>query len=125
MVGGVGGGFGTGAGAGPPWSARIRPAAAQGGALVSAIGHWNRPGPRYTLRLPATGSPPSFPPHPFMPPPPPAQARTRFDLKSASLPVLAVVLKTTDAALLATELAGCVADAPGFFDNDTVLIDLD
>ncbi|MCW5234389.1 septum site-determining protein MinC [Verminephrobacter eiseniae] len=59
-----------------------------------------------------------------MAPTPPAQARTRFDLKSASLPVLAVVLKTTDAALLASELAGCVADAPGFFDNDPVLIDL-
>src|SRR6218665_3883805 len=72
--------------------------------------HPPRPGPRYTLRLPATGSPASFAPHPFMAPPPPAQARTRFDLKSASLPVLAVVLKTTDAALLATELAGCVAD---------------
>src|SRR6218665_3335188 len=82
------------------------------GSLVSAIGHWSRPGPRYTLRLPATGSPASFAPHPFMAPTPPAQARTRFDLKSASLPVLAVVLKTTDAALLASELAGCVADAP-------------
>src|SRR6218665_2814867 len=82
------------------------------------MGHWSRPGPRYTLRLPATGSRASFAPHPFMAPTPPAQARTRFDLKSASLPVLAVVLKTTDAALLASELAGCVAAAPGFFGND-------
>ncbi|MCW5221789.1 septum site-determining protein MinC [Verminephrobacter aporrectodeae] len=54
----------------------------------------------------------------------PAQARTCFDLKSASLPVVAVVLKTTDFALLAADLAGRVADAPGFFDNDPVLIDL-
>lgn len=53
-----------------------------------------------------------------------AQARTSFDLKSASLPVVAVVLKTTDAAQLAADLAERVADAPGFFDNDPVLIDL-
>jgi septum site-determining protein MinC len=53
-----------------------------------------------------------------------AQARTSFDLKSASLPVVAVVLKTTDAAVFAAELADRVADAPGFFDNDPVLIDL-
>lgn len=53
-----------------------------------------------------------------------AQVRTRFDLKSASLSVVAVLLKTTDAAQFATELAERVADAPGFFDNDPVLIDL-
>ena len=53
-----------------------------------------------------------------------AQARTSFDLKSASLPVVAVVLKTTDAAVFAADLAERVADDPGFFDNDPVLIDL-
>lgn len=53
-----------------------------------------------------------------------AQSRSSFDLKSASLPVVAVVLKTTDAAQFAADLAGRVADAPGFFDNDPVLIDL-
>ncbi|ART50432.1 septum site-determining protein MinC [Acidovorax carolinensis] len=53
-----------------------------------------------------------------------AQARTSFDLKSASLPVVAVVLKTTDAAQFAADLAERVADDPGFFDNDPVLIDL-
>lgn len=53
-----------------------------------------------------------------------AQARTRFDLKSASLSVVAVLLKTTDAAQFAAELAERVSDAPGFFDNDPVLIDL-
>ncbi len=51
-------------------------------------------------------------------------ARTSFDLKSASLPVVAVVLKTTDAAELAADLAERLADDPGFFDNDPVLIDL-
>jgi len=51
-------------------------------------------------------------------------ARTSFDLKSASLPVVAVVLKTTDAAVLAADLAERLADDPDFFDNDPVLIDL-
>ena len=54
----------------------------------------------------------------------PEQVRTSFDLKSASLPVVAVVLKTTDAAQFAADLAERVADDPGFFDNDPVLIDL-
>ena len=51
-------------------------------------------------------------------------ARTSFDLKSASLPLVAVVLKTTDTATLAADLAARMADPPGFFDNDPVLIDL-
>jgi septum site-determining protein MinC len=53
-----------------------------------------------------------------------AQARNSFDLKSASLPVVAVLLKTADAAQFEADLAERVADAPGFFDNDPVLIDL-
>ena len=51
-------------------------------------------------------------------------ASTSFDLKSASLPVVAVVLKSTDTAALAADLAARMADSPGFFDNDPVLIDL-
>ncbi|RYF28183.1 MAG: septum site-determining protein MinC [Comamonadaceae bacterium] len=51
-------------------------------------------------------------------------ARTSFDLKSAQLPVVAVVLKTTDANVLASDLAARMADDPEFFDNDPVLIDL-
>ena len=39
-------------------------------------------------------------------------ARASFDLKSASLPVVAVVLKTTDAAVLGSELALRMADSP-------------
>ena len=50
--------------------------------------------------------------------------RTSFDLKSASLPVVAVVLKTTDAAVIGNELALRMSDAPDFFDNDPVVIDL-
>ena len=51
-------------------------------------------------------------------------ARTSFDLKSATLPLVAVALKTTDTATLAADLAARMADSPGFFDNDPVLIDL-
>jgi septum site-determining protein MinC len=51
-------------------------------------------------------------------------ARTSFDLKSASLPVVAVVLKTVDMHAVAAELAQRMADDPDFFDNDPVLIDL-
>ena len=53
-----------------------------------------------------------------------AQSRTSFDLKSASLPVVAVVLKTTDAAQFAVDLAERVAGAPAVFHFDPVLIDL-
>ena len=51
-------------------------------------------------------------------------ARTSFDLKSASLAMVAMVLRTTDTATLARDLAARMAGAPGFFDNDPVLIDL-
>ena len=51
-------------------------------------------------------------------------AHTSFDLKSASLPMVAVVLKSTDTETLSSDLAARMADAPGFFDNDPVLIDL-
>ncbi|MFT3812896.1 MAG: septum site-determining protein MinC [Acidovorax sp.] len=49
---------------------------------------------------------------------------TSFELKSAQLPVVAVVLKTADTATLAAELAARLGDDPNFFDNDPVLIDL-
>lgn len=52
------------------------------------------------------------------------QHRSSFDLKSASLPVVAVVLKSTDVEVLAAELSQRLADDPDFFDNDPVLIDL-
>lgn len=51
-------------------------------------------------------------------------ARTSFDLKSAQLPVVAVVLKDTDIHVLAHDLAERLAADPDFFDNDPVLIDL-
>ncbi|OJX29462.1 MAG: septum site-determining protein MinC [Burkholderiales bacterium 68-12] len=49
---------------------------------------------------------------------------SHFDLKSAQLPAVAVVLKTTDAAVFAADLAERLAGDPEFFDNDPVLIDL-
>ncbi|WP_353233739.1 septum site-determining protein MinC [Diaphorobacter ruginosibacter] len=52
------------------------------------------------------------------------QSRTSFDLKSAQLPVVAVVLKSPDISAFAAELAARVADDPEFFDNDPILIDL-
>ncbi|RID96888.1 septum site-determining protein MinC [Simplicispira hankyongi] len=51
-------------------------------------------------------------------------ARTRLELKSASLPVVAVLLRSPDPAQLAADLADRLADDPGFFDHDAVLIDL-
>jgi septum site-determining protein MinC len=47
-----------------------------------------------------------------------------FDLKSASLTLVALVLKTTNLAVLAQELDRRFADAPGLFDNDPIVIDL-
>jgi septum site-determining protein MinC len=47
-----------------------------------------------------------------------------FELKSAALTLVAVLLKTTDLALLAQELESRFADAPGLFDHDPVAIDL-
>jgi septum site-determining protein MinC len=47
-----------------------------------------------------------------------------FDLKSASLPLVAVVLKTADLDALAAELAARLDDTPDFFDQDPVVIDL-
>lgn len=51
-------------------------------------------------------------------------ARTSFDLKSAQLPVVAIVLRDTDVQVLANDLAERLAADPDFFDHDPVLIDL-
>jgi len=47
-----------------------------------------------------------------------------FDLKSASLTLVALLLRTTDLALLAQELSARFADTPGLFDRDPLVIDL-
>ena len=55
---------------------------------------------------------------------PQPNASPTFELKSAALTLVALVLKTTDLALLAQELEARFADAPGLFDQDPVAIDL-
>ena len=55
---------------------------------------------------------------------PTGAVRPSFDLKSAQLPVLSIVLRSTDASALVDDLAKRLADDPDFFDNDPVLIDL-
>ena len=47
-----------------------------------------------------------------------------FELKSAALTMVALVLKTTDLAELAQEMDARFGDAPALFDNDPVAIDL-
>lgn len=50
--------------------------------------------------------------------------RTSFDLKSAQLPVVAVMLKSTDGAAIAAQFERQLGDDQAFFDDDLVLIDL-
>jgi septum site-determining protein MinC len=47
-----------------------------------------------------------------------------FDLKSASLTLVALVLKTTNLGVLAEELEHRFGDAPALFDGDPVVLDL-
>jgi septum site-determining protein MinC len=49
---------------------------------------------------------------------------TSFELKSATLSMVAVVLKTTDIASLSQAMDERFGDAPGLFDQDPVAIDL-
>ena len=52
------------------------------------------------------------------------QAPAAFELKSAALTLVEVMLKTTDLARLSQALAERFADAPGMFDHDPVAIDI-
>jgi septum site-determining protein MinC len=47
-----------------------------------------------------------------------------FEIKSANLPLVALLLKSADLAELARELAVRFGDIPDFFDNDPLVIDL-
>ena len=47
-----------------------------------------------------------------------------FEIKSATLPLVALLLKSADLARLADELHGRFADLPEFFDEDPLVIDL-
>ena len=52
------------------------------------------------------------------------RAPATFEIKSANLPMVALLLKSHDFALLAGELQARFGDIPDFFDNDPLLIDL-
>jgi septum site-determining protein MinC len=52
------------------------------------------------------------------------RAPATFEIKSANLPLVALLLKSTDLAALADELKARFADLPEFFDNDPLVIDL-
>jgi septum site-determining protein MinC len=53
-----------------------------------------------------------------------ASAPTSFEIKSANLPLVALMLKSTDLEQLSRELAQRFGDMPEFFDNDPLVIDL-
>jgi len=61
-----------------------------------------------TVAPPATGS---------MPP-------VSFEIKSANLPLVALLLKSTDLSVLSRDLKTRFGDIPDFFDNDPLVIDL-
>lgn len=51
-------------------------------------------------------------------------APSTFEIKSASLPLVALLLKSPDLGLLAQEMAERFGDIPDFFDQDPLVIDL-
>ena len=53
-----------------------------------------------------------------------ANAPVTFEIKSANLPLVALLLKSPDLERLAAELAQRFGDMPDFFDQDPLLIDL-
>ena len=54
----------------------------------------------------------------------PATSSSTFEIKSANLPLVALLLKSTDLAALSRELALRFGDIPDFFDQDALMIDL-
>ena len=54
----------------------------------------------------------------------PASTPASFEIKSANLPLVALLLKTADLASLSRDLALRFGDIPDFFDNDPLVIDL-
>jgi len=53
-----------------------------------------------------------------------ANAPASFEIKSANLPLVALLLKSADLNLLSTEWAQRFGDVPDFFDHDPLVIDL-
>lgn len=54
----------------------------------------------------------------------PASTPATFEIKSANLPLVALLLKSTDLGALARDLAMRFGDIPDFFDNDPLVIEL-
>jgi septum site-determining protein MinC len=54
----------------------------------------------------------------------PASSTASFEIKSANLPLVALLLKSPDLGLLSRELALRFGDIPDFFDNDPLIIEL-
>ena len=54
----------------------------------------------------------------------PVTTPSTFEIKSANLPLVALLLKSTDMQALAHDLTRRFADEPDFFDQDALLIDL-
>lgn len=52
------------------------------------------------------------------------RAPATFEIKSANLPLVALLLKSADLGALAAELSARFGDLPDFFDNDPLVIDL-
>jgi septum site-determining protein MinC len=52
------------------------------------------------------------------------RAPATFEIKSANLPLVALLLKSADMRAFAAELAARFGDIPDFFDNDPLVIDL-
>lgn len=53
-----------------------------------------------------------------------ATAQTSFEIKSANLPLVSLLLKSVELSVLEAELAQRFGDIPDFFDNDLLVIDL-
>ena len=53
-----------------------------------------------------------------------ASAPTSFEIKSAQLPLVALLLKSADLGQLAEEMTQRYGDIPDFFDHDPLLVDL-
>ena len=54
----------------------------------------------------------------------PATTPATFEIKSANLPLVALLLKSTDLAAVSRELTQRFGDVPDFFDQDPLMIDL-
>jgi septum site-determining protein MinC len=53
-----------------------------------------------------------------------ARAKTIFEFKSATMPLIAVILRTADLDALSAALDAQLADSPGFFEQEPMVIDL-